>query len=281
MDSIWQRHRTFILKILAGLGVCLLAYIIGSSLSDSDIDSMKLQIEGEARKVKNSPVHSPETARELSAASETLRNRLQFLAARVGETRAGEDLRVGLLSDLLIVVGKNTPGTLSEYLKESRQSPKGCLRRILDDAEKTLLADAGLKNVLVERGLGFERVDMEAGQLDRYLLTLKLILSAVRIGIDEGAFEIRQIGILTPPGRFEGEETFLRQYPVTVTYRGPSATLFRILEKLNAPEHFRTVQALRRLQKDRQEREEDVMVMELELVALRVLPEAEFVEVRR
>ena len=41
MDNIWQQHKTFILKILGGLGVCLICWIIGASLSDKSLGTLE------------------------------------------------------------------------------------------------------------------------------------------------------------------------------------------------------------------------------------------------
>jgi hypothetical protein len=282
MDNLWQRHRTFILKILAGLAVCLLAWIIGSSLSGKGMDTLIARNDSVRRSIRSMSVPSPKDTSAYRAAADELRKRILFVANRVAETRSGENLRTGLIKDLLVLVGQDSPATRDELIRQSRQNAQACVTRLQGMATTALRREAGPKNIVIDERLGFDGVEVASGEVDRYLLTLKLIVEAVRMGIDEGVSEIRTISIQQPGGgRFEEEDTFLREYPVTLTYRGASAVLLRILDRLNAPEHPFPIQALRRFQADRQAREDDAMSMDLELVALRVSPAAPLSEDRR
>lgn len=273
MDNLWQRHRTFILKILAGLGVCLFAWIIGSSLSGGDFDQKVALAANMRREIRQTDAPATESTSDYREAAEVLRNRILPVANAVGETRTDEDLRRGLLKELLEAVGKDPAADFDAYLALSRQSAQACVTRLVGDAATALRKEAARKNVFIDENLGFDKREVTSSDLDRYLLTLKNIVHVVRMGIEEGAYEVREIGILQPPGgRFAGEKTFIREYPYSVEYRAPTGVLLRLLARMNDPQHFVPMSSLRRFQSDRQGRDEDVMVMTVELKALRILP---------
>ncbi len=283
MDNFWQQHRGFILKILAGLGVVVVFWIIGSSLTEESLDVIAKRNERKQRAIAGREVPTPAQIDAFRAAARILEDRVRFLAARVGEVRRGESLIEGLIGEILDRVGLGTEAERSRYLGLARSSPKACFVGLQGDAARVLLGRAGSRNVLIaDDSLGFGRLKMDPGELPRYLVTLSLVVRAVELAIETGVYEVRSIGIQRPSARsrFEGEGTFLREYPISIVIRGPADRVEEFLARLNDPEAFIPVGELRRLARDRGERAEDVVVAELELVALRVDPEAPLREAR-
>lgn len=282
MDSLWQRHKTFIVEILAGLVVCLLLWIVGSSLTGVSLDVLAARIQSKKTEIRSQRVHSRADTQAFREASDAIRKRILFLAQHSAEMRSGEDLRSGLIGDVLALVGENSPAAREEALKVSKISAASCLSSLEDTAVKALRDEAAPKNISFDDSLGFGKINVEESTIDRYLLTLKLVVRAVKLGIEEGVYDIPSVKILPPPGsRFEGKNTFLREYPVEVEYRGPSAVLLRVMDRMNEPDHLIPIRALHQFQKDRTARNDDTLVMDIEIMALEVEPEADLQEGRR
>jgi hypothetical protein len=281
MDNIWQQHKDFILKILGGLGVLLVFWIIWSSLTSESVADVKELNEGKAERLAARPVPDRSTIAAFQSAVEKLKVRVQNMAARVGEVRKGEDLRIGLIHDILNEIGKGDDESRRVFDGLARSSPKACLSRLKGAAVEYLVGRAGLSNVLLDEGLGLERLTIQDAEVDRYLIALDLIIKVVEIGIEEEVYEIKNISIGTPPGgRFEGTEVFLREYPVNMKVRGPSANVLRFIERLSDPERFIPVDQLRSFAPERSEREQGVVVADLDLMALAIDPDSPIAEGR-
>jgi len=279
MDSIWQQHRTFILKILGGLGVCLLVYIVWSSVSGPGVDRLEAQARHAAGEIRDIEVPSPQAESAVSERARILAARIEYVGQRIGETRSGDDLRDSLVRDILKRIDRGDPDKVESSLTLARRSPVGFLAELVGEAREHLVTRAGYQNVLLDEDLGFEARNPEPSELTRYLLTLRLIVDVCHIAIDEGVFEVRQIGISAPPrGRFEGERAFVREYPVNFLLRGDSQSVLRVIARLNRPDAMIPIAGVRRITRDRTARNPDTILADLDLVALHVDTRAELKE---
>jgi len=279
MDNIWQQHKTFILKILGGLGVCLICWIIGASLSERSLASLTKGNDTSRRTIIGTSVPSPDDTRAYREAAEKLENRILFTAQRIGETRTGEDLRRGLIEGLLSRFGIDDPSSRDRYLNMARQSPVACVIDLAGKAREYLVTRAGRNSVLLVEDVGYDKLSMEAGQFDRYLITLDAIVRIAETAIDSRVREIKSLVIGSPPGgRFEGEDVFVREYPVTVNLRGSSVSLISFVEKLNAPDDMLVLSGLGGIKRDQSARNADMLQATFEISALRIDPRAEIQE---
>ncbi|MEN8150660.1 MAG: hypothetical protein ABFS86_12630 [Planctomycetota bacterium] len=279
MDSIWQQHKSFILKILAGLGVCLVCWIIGASLSDANLSDLEKGNRSSRRRIKTTEVPDSATTGAVREAATKLENRIVFTAQRIGETREGEDLRRGIIEGLLRRYGMESDADRDRYLNMARQSPVACVIDLAGKARDYLITMAGRNSVLLTEDVGYDKLSMEAGQFDRYLITLDSIVTIAETAIRCGVREVRSISIGTPPGgRFEGEDVFIREYPVTVQLRGPSKSLIQFIESLNDPDRLLVLTDLDYIRRDKSNRDPDMLIGNMVISALRIDPKAEIRE---
>lgn len=271
MEHIWQQHRTFILKILAGVFVVLVIWIAGESMTDQSVSSMAQANEGVRRGVSRGEVPADSDTAKIEAAVREMEDQLLFVAQKVGETRKGEELRRAVIARILEQMGENTAENRNLALKATRQGVNVVVPRLVGEALAYLDNQARLAGVIFTDSLGFDKSELEPGELDRYLLTLDLILRVARLAIEEGVTEVKTIGVSTPGGgRFREEEGFIRECPFNFEVRGPSESVLRFLERLNDPEHFIVVKNLTRMERDRGVRDENSITARIEMTGLRI-----------
>ena len=279
MDNIWQQHRSFILKIMAGLGILLVLWIIGSSVHDLSLSDRVRANKAKRSTLKRKEIPSKSAIADYEEAAEKLETRVRFLATRAGETRKGEELRRGLIGEILRKIELFTPENVDRYVQDARTQPKACVTELAGKASEYLSGKASLVNVVLERELDTVVQDMEDADIDRYLLCLRLIVDVIEIAIDERVFEVKSVSIAPPPGgRFEGEALFVREYPVNIEIRGGADAVLNFVERLNDPDRFVPVTEVRRIGADRSSKDKSLVVADLELAALKIDPGAEHVE---
>jgi hypothetical protein len=226
--------------------------------------------------LKRKEVPSKSTIADYREAVEKLEARVRFLAGRAGETRQGEDLRRGLISEILEKIELLTPENVDRYLQDARTQPKVCVVGLAGKANDHLAGKASLVNVVISRELSSVVQDMEDAELDRYLLCLRKIVDIVELAIEEGVFEVKNVSIGSPPGgKFEGERVFVREYPINVEIRGDAKAVLNFVERLNDPERFLPVTEVRKIAADRHSRDKSVVVADFEVAALLIDPGAE------
>jgi len=275
MDSIWQQHKSFILKILAGLGVCLVCWIVGASLSGPGLSDLESTIRTRRAAISSGLVPDPRDTEALTDATEKLRNRILFTAQHIGETRKGEDLRRGIIESLLRRFGSDSQAIRDRYLNMARQNPVACIIDLAGKAREYLVTRAGQNSVLLVEDVGYDKLSMDAGQFDRYLITLELIVTVAETAVECRVREIKDVLIGSPPGgRFEGEDVFVREYPISVKLRGSSAALIAFLERLNDPGRMIVLTRLGSVTHDQQDRDPDMLIADFDLSALRIDPDA-------
>jgi hypothetical protein len=276
MDSFWQQHRTFILKILGGLLVVLVCWIIGSSLSERSLADLERDVEMKRAEVARLEVPSPETITGLARSLKIVDARTREVGARAGETRKGEELPAQIIADILKMIGRDTAANRELYRRLASTIPVQCVGKLVGEAREFLVERAGPANVTIDEDLGFARPEFQPAEAPRYLMALRLIVRVVNAAIDEQVQEVKTIIIGSPAqGKFEGADVFLREYPVSLAVRGSSASVLAFMERLNDPAAFVPLKTLRRLAPDRGARQEDLVVAEFDLMALHIDPDSE------
>jgi len=279
MDNLWEQHRTFILKVMAGAGVFLVLLVVHCSMQDKSQSDWETENAKKWSAISSKKVPSQTVIAEHQAALEKVEGRMRFLAVRVGETRKGEELRRGIISEILAGVGNSSPKRIDRYLHDARTAQKACIVDLASEVNEYLNNKASLVNVVLERDLGSVVEDMEDAELDRYLICLKLIMRVLELAIEQEVYEVKNVSIGSPPGgRFEGEAVFVREYPVNLEIRGPADSILEFLEELNDPDRFVPVTELRQVRPDRATRGKGIVIADMELAALKIDPDAEQVE---
>jgi Tfp pilus assembly protein PilO len=274
MDSLWQQHRTFILKLLGGLAVVLVCWIVGASMAEKSLSEEVSDNASLRRSLGAMQVPADEDIRAYQDAVDRLTGRLDFLAARIGETRKGDELRRGLIEEILASVNADTPANLSRYLDLSRTAPVACVVGLRGVARDQLAARAGLENVILPDEV-IRIAEMEMSQVDRYLLTIKLVVEVVKIAIDVGLAEIKQIKWSAPSGgRFGGEDLFVREYPVSIELRGAADAMLSFIERVTGPDDFIAIREMSKCGTPRSERDQSMVTAEFEFMAIRIDPDA-------
>lgn len=269
MDSFWQQHRTFVLKIAGGLVVVLVCWIIGSSFTDESLDEMAARNDATRMSIARMKVPDPADTAAFKASVDKLEARVQSVAAKVGKVVTAQEFRGEIIRDILELVGKGSPANVAKYSSTARSSPLSVAVQLQSDAREFLNRKAGLANVLLVSDFG-SLASLDESQVDRYLIGLELAIRIVNLAIEEGLYEVKDLDIDTlAGGRFAEADEFIRDFPVTVVVRGQAAAIVGFFERMNDPADFIPVAELR-VAADKNERDPSVQTARLRVSALRI-----------
>lgn len=260
MDSFWQQHRSFILKILAGLLVAIVCWAIGSSLVEKSLGDRKAELDKRDASLASQRAPSDPSLAELGSKVDLMDGRVRGIAQSIGYTARPEDpesrdrFRREVLGRILKGIGYaertrlEFENALKEQIEKARANPIGCVIGLKGEAKDYLLREAARKNIRVDEDLGFGRETLEADEIDRYLVALSVIVHVVNLAIAEEIYDVDSIQIRAPTeveaevieGPIHDPEDVTvvpigARYPVGFTVRAPSAVVLRFLEELNRP----------------------------------------------
>ncbi len=270
MDSLWQQHRAFILKIGGGLLVVLVCWIVGASMTEQTLSEQVSRNTSLRRGLNAMRVPARGDIAEYQDAVDRLNGRLDFLANRIGETRKGDELRRGLIEEILASVNADSTDNITRFLDLSRSAPVACVVGLRGIARDQLSSRAGLENVILPDEV-LRITDMPESQADRYLLTMKLVIEVVKLAIDEGLAEVKAIRWSTPSGAgFGGEDQFVREYPVSIELRGAADAMLSFIERVAGPDDFIAIRSMGKCGTQRSERDKSMVTAEFEFMALRI-----------
>ncbi len=282
--DFWAQHKDFVLRVLAGLGVFLVALIARGIVYGDDLEKAKgdnSRLSSELRKKSIATI--PDIA-AAEANAKKLHANAVAIANEIGFPAGDPDLEGALIRRTLGYLRRFSGEGAADLEAEAvtaRQSIRdnlnggfGQLRLVVRDE---LAEEADIQNIKVSEGLGFENVtEMESGELLKYLMQLELAARVVRYGIDARVGMIEEIRIDT------GRETevipganpeFLREYPVEIRIRGTQEAVLKVLNRLESEPP--TV-PWRGLRIDRSERPADHVILTIALLAVASQPAVEF-----
>lgn len=257
--DFWAQHKDFVLKVLAGFGVFLVALIargitFGEELEAAQSENRKLAGQISSRKVVNRA-----TVAKLDRAAEDLQGNVKALADEIGfdagdEKALRQELMTRIFRRLLKLRGATgeTPEQLATRILESFDvNLNGTFGALRLRARDELIDEAGERNVLLpEDGLGFQSlVSIEAGDLLKYLLQLELVTRVVSdaLGMEvrtkDGRMDTLRVAAIeevridtqdtTPaPLGTSANPQFLREYEVRVELLGDEASIIEIVNRL-------------------------------------------------
>lgn len=296
--DFWAQHKDFILKILAGLGVFLVALIARGIVYGDELEGEQARNRRLAGQIRSRKIVPKKTVAQLNRAAEALEANVGNIAAEIGFDASDEKaLRLKLLS--------NTFRRISTLRGGEGESPDALAARVLQNFDVNLngtfgalrllmrdeiLDEAGERNVAVpEEGLGFQSlVSIESGDLLKYLLQLELV---TRVVTDAMGMEVRTAAGKTETISVEAIEEvridtqdqtplplgsgvnpqFLREYEVRITLRGSEQSIINLINRLESGTPSVPVRALRAERRPR-----DQIGIELRLLAIATNTTVEF-----
>ncbi|MGQ0612276.1 MAG: hypothetical protein ACT4PV_00790 [Planctomycetaceae bacterium] len=280
--DFWAQHKEFVLKVLAGLGVFLVALIARGIVFGDELTQQKSANDLSVRKIKAARLLPLNTISGLEERAKSLRDNTKQLAARIGHDGSAGDLELTLLQRTLSYLRRNEsadPAALRaearaslDALREDLNGGFGQLKGMLRDE---LLEEASERNVRIEK-TGFESVtNIEAGELPKYLLQLELVARVIRYSIDArmGAVEEIRIDSSTDEVVFGANPDYLREFTVLLRLFGSERAANEVLNRLQtiAPDP-----PVRRIALQRRERQRGGLELILELCATAVEPAASY-----
>ena len=274
--DFWAQHKDFVLKVLAGLGVFLVALIArgityGDELEKATGKNGKLT--GDIGRMQIA------SGREIEAAErdgEVLQANAERITRQIGWDLGDDMIEVDLVKRILSYTrrfGSPEDATqraieVHEAIRQDVDGGFGQLRLIV---RQQMLEEASEKNIALRAGLGLGDVlEVKDGELLKYLMQLELIARIVRYAIDAEVDSVEEVKITTKVRKGpipNANPAFLEEYPVTVVFRGSQETLVAILNRLentqNAPRP-----PIREMRISRLDRPVDHLQVEMEALAV-------------
>ncbi|MCK6459315.1 MAG: hypothetical protein L6Q95_05415 [Planctomycetes bacterium] len=291
--DFWAQHKDFILRILAGVGVFLVALIARSITYGDELEkeqAANVRLAGKIRALKVAPESEIQA---LEADAERLKANAHLLTGQIGWDLSDDRLEQKLLRR---IVG---------YTREYAQQGEDAIQRAVEDfrggiqqdinggfgrlrlmVSQALVDEAKVKGIKVEKdreGIGFGAVtDMAEDELTMYLLQLELVARVARAAIDARVDSFDDVRITTSRGREPvipgANPSFLQQYEVTVVFTANQDAARAVLDRLEEDAPRVPVAALRL---GRVKRPADHLSVELALHAVAANPDVPFAEEKK
>jgi len=240
--DFWAQHKDFVLKVLAGFGVFLVALIARGITYGDDLENAQARNRRLASQVKGMKIAPVGQIRAMENAADALQANARTIVGQIGWNAAQEGLHTELLRRILGALRTTGEGgDLDREVDLARQAIRddlnggfGQLRlRVRDD----LVEEGGEKGIDIVPGIGFAEVlEVKGGELTKYLLQLEATARVVRLCIDHRVDAVREIRLAAPredealPG---ANPEFLREYFVDVVFRSSQEAATAILNGLD------------------------------------------------
>ncbi|MHC4452517.1 MAG: hypothetical protein ACYS0E_20635, partial [Planctomycetota bacterium] len=259
--DFWAQHKDFILKVLAGFGVFLVALIARSVVQGDDLEKAESKNKSAASQIRRRAVIPKPTVAKLRRAADMLAANTATVAAEFGFDATDEKALQRLLLERVfdrIVKARELTDDPKEMARRVQQALAvnlngafGALRLRL---REEMVDEAAERNVTFpEDGLGFgQLVSLESADLTKYLLQLELVSRIVHdcLGmkvVQKGKSTTLSISAIeevridsadeTSPAIAEANPAFLREYVVRFRLRGKEAAILELLNRLEEPQY--------------------------------------------
>lgn len=271
MDELWQRYRSFWVPVLIGLGVFLVGLIAVHILTE-DPESLNARVRTQAGDVGRLIEPTRDQEKNVPANAEMLRARVLDWSKRLDQAAVGDPLEAAVDQALIAAVLRGvTPDVLRaaaaapdtaasaaalapfegdavlagralqryEAVRQDRLvllrtgDPNVGFSRLLNDVWYELKMRANRADVDVKPDvLGFgSMTSVTRAALEQRLLNLGLVAELADLAIRSGVRSIDEIRI-DPRADVEVAESFLRMWPVTLTFQGDMVALQPLLDRL-------------------------------------------------
>ncbi len=291
--DFWAQHKDFILKILAGVGVFLVALIARSITYGDELENAQAANRSLAAKIRALKVAKESEIQALQADADRLEANARALTGQIGWDLSDDRLEQKLLRRIV--------GYLREYAQQGddailravedfrsgiQQDINGGFGRLRLRVTQELVDEAKEKGIKVEKdreGIGFGAVtEMAEDELTMYLLQLELVARVARAAIDARVDSFDEVRITTSRGREPvipgANPGFLQQYEVTIGFSASQEAARAVLNRLEegAPNVPITGLSLGRVK-----RPADHLSVELTLLAIAANPDVQFAEEKK
>jgi len=286
--DFWAQHKDFILKILAGVGVFLVALIARSITYGDELEQEQAKNARLAQSIRSTQVAKPSEIQDLKNDADRLQANAKAIVGQIGWDVADYDRLEEKLLERILRDTKVYAQQSEENVKRRAEDFRAALREDLNGGfgqlrlfvRDELVTEAKERNIKVPtEGTGFESVTgVEPDELMQYLLQLELVARVVRDAIDARVDGIDEVKITTSSGTRHDEvipganPDFIQQYEVTVTVTGSTTAIRAILNQLGeAP-----CPPLVGIRASRVNRPENHLSVELVLLATAANPDIDF-----
>lgn len=288
--DFWAQHKDFILKILAGVGVFLVALIARSITYGDELENAQAANKTLVAKIRALKVAPQSEIQELQADADRLEANARALTGQIGWDLSDRRLEQKLL--------RRVVGYTREYARQGddaiqravedfrsgiQQDINGGFGRLRLRITQDLVDEAREKGIKVEKdreGIGFGAVtEMAEDELRMYLLQLELVTRVARAAIDARVDSFDEVRITTSRGREPvipgANPAFLQQYEVTVAFTASQDAARAVLNRLEEEAPHVPIAGL---SVSRVRRPADHVSVELVLFAVAADPDAAFAE---
>ncbi|MHC4547194.1 MAG: hypothetical protein ACYTEZ_00320 [Planctomycetota bacterium] len=283
--DFWAQHKDFVLKVLAGFGVFLVALIARGITYGDELENAAKRNSTLSAKIRRMKIAGIGNISALESNAAELKGNASAILDEIGWNAADEGLELKLVERALRNMRRfrnQGDAAVAEEAQLRRAAIRddtnggfGQLRLMVRD---DMLEEAGEKNIALGAGIGFESViQLDDEELLKYLLQLELASRLVRYAIDARVDSLEGIRITERAKREVipgANPEFLREYPVLISFRASQKETAQILNRL---ENESPRVPLRSLRVDRETRPPDTLRVELTTLAVAANPEVPFV----
>jgi len=276
--DFWPQHKDFVLRVLAGLGVFLVALIARTVTFGDELEAQQGKNSKAEREIKSMKLLPLGEIEALGTRGDQLSANVKALAARIGWDAGSANMETALIQRALSYLRRNRDADEATLQAEARTA----LQAIRDDVNGgfgqlrgTLRDELGDEasefNVRLGSGLGFDAVtNIQAPQIRQFLLQLELVARVVRYAIDARVIAVEDIRIASEEPRppiLGANPALLEEHAVSFRIVCGEKAVNSILNRLQAPAPD---VPLRRVRIQRRDKQGDALIFELIAMATAV-----------
>lgn len=284
--DFWAQHKDFVLKVLLGLGVFLVALIARGITYGDELDVARKKNGAEAAKIRRTKVADLRDIARLEEDAKRLKANAKAIIGEIGWNSSEQGLELKLIERTLGYTRRFQGAGAGQLVAEAgrryraiRDDTNGGFGQLRLMVRDELVEEAGEKNISLGTGIGYENlVQFDDAELLKYLLQLELAARIVRYAIDARVDSLEEVRITERAKREVipgANKDFVQEYPVRVSFTSGQAAALRILNDL---EQKMPRVPIRNLSAERAPRPADHILVELTALALAANPEVPFID---
>lgn len=284
--DFWAQHKDFVLKVLLGFGVFLVALIARGITYGDEVDIGRKQNDGAAAKIRRTKLASLSAIGQLEADAGRLAANAKAITKEIGWDAADETLELKLIQRILGYMRRYRGEGARELAAEAdrrreaiRDDTNGGFGQLRLMVRDDLIEEAGEKNISLGTGIGYENVvQFDDPELLKYLLQLELAARIVRYAIDARVDSLEGVRITERQKREVipgANKEFLQEYAVQVSFTSGQKAALDILNRL---ESDLPRAPLRTLRAERAARPADHIAVELTVMAVAANADVPFID---
>lgn len=284
--DFWAQHKDFVLKVLLGFGVFLVALIARGFTYGDELDVATKENRGNTAKIRRTKVAKLTDIARLEEDAKRLAANAKAITAEIGWDSADQTLELKLIERILGYMRRYQgagagqlaveAGRRHRAIRDDTNGGFGQLRLMVRD---DLVEEAGEKNIALGTGIGYENlVQFDDSELLKYLLQLELAVRVVRYAIDARVDSLEEVRITERTKREVipgANKEFLQEFPVRVVFTSGQAAALEIINNL---EQKMPRVPIRAMSAERAPRPADHILIELTVMAVAANPELPFID---